>query len=128
MQQTSAERDHVHIVCCRFVVFANENAVRDKFGVLGEWNRPVPGTLAGCTAEQHAHAHLLVVSPLSCAECKMCYDYHAQAADTCRSRAHDATCWGAVKLGYCSLTDTLLNKFSMNTTEVRLLARFSQSA
>lgn len=50
----------------------------------------------------------------------MCYEYHAQAAETCSTRARDATCWGAVKLGYCSFTDTLLNKFNFNSTEVRL--------
>lgn len=57
----------------------------------------------------------------------VCYDYRAQAAETCRSRAQNATCWDAAKLGYCSFTDTLLNKFNINSTQVRLLSGVSNT-
>lgn len=112
-----------------FVVFANENTVRDKYGVLGECNLGKESRTqhAQSSTVRSAHSHCWRWCPGPVAECKMCYDYRAQAAETCRSRAQNATCWDAAKLGYCSFTDTLLNKFNINSTQVRLLSGVSNT-
>uniref|UniRef100_A0A383VZN3 Uncharacterized protein n=1 Tax=Tetradesmus obliquus TaxID=3088 RepID=A0A383VZN3_TETOB len=49
-------------------------------------------------------------------ECKQCYGYIDAAGDSCSSKPADNACWGAAKLGYCSIRHALLDGYGMNAT------------